>query len=40
MVCPVCKVDTRAETVDGKLVLTCRNPQCPKYKKIVKEVSK
>lgn len=40
MVCPVCKVDTRAETVDRKLVLTCRNPQCPKYKKIVKEVSK
>ena len=26
------------KTVDGKLVLVCKNPQCPKYKTIVKEV--
>ena len=38
MVCPHCHIDTRAVTQDGKLVLICRNPQCPQYKKVVKEV--
>ena len=38
MVCPVCKIDTKTYTVDGTLVLICKNPQCSNYKKIVKEV--
>lgn len=35
LVCPVCKIDTKTDTVDGKLVLICKNPQCPNYKQIV-----
>lgn len=38
LVCPVCKIDTKTDAVDGKLVLICKNPQCPNYKQIVKEV--
>ncbi len=38
MVCPVCKIDTKTDTVDGKLVLICKNPQCSNYKQVVKEV--
>lgn len=39
MVCPVCKIDTKAEQREGKLVLICKNPQCRNYKKVVKEVN-
>mgnify|MGYP007122646156 CR=1 FL=1 len=38
LVCPVCKIDTKTDTENGKLVLICRNPQCSNYKQVVKEV--
>lgn len=38
MVCPICKIDTKTDTEDGKLVIICRNPQCSNYKQVVKEV--
>lgn len=46
MVCPVCKIDTKVvwepskDGDGGRYVLICKNPQCPRYKKVIKEVSK
>ena len=45
MVCPVCKIDTKVvwepdETGEsGRYILICKNPKCPRYKKVIKEVS-
>nr|DAF04430.1 MAG TPA: hypothetical protein [Caudoviricetes sp.]DAT62617.1 MAG TPA: hypothetical protein [Caudoviricetes sp.] len=35
--CPRCKIDAKAtRDKEGKTVLTCRNPKCEFYKRILK----